>query len=401
MNDLPVLRAGDSVPSWRWTRSTLLSAALAMLACGGSPTEGSNGSPSPGGSGGAPPAGSGGGQGEHDAAASGGGQVGSGGDATGGGDSANDASDLPPNEASADAGPALPDADTWDVGPVSPDKCTLPAGLPLRGVELPQVPLTEDFAFDRNGNMVAVEYKGTALRAIPYQGNPMTLDPTAVQGRSMGMGYLPTGDLVILDLGGKSLIKITPAGVKSTLLTGLNVPYNLSIDRQGFVYVGEYMNGEIKRINGANGQFTVISTGQQVAFRGFTFSPDYRTLYVNDRNTQTVQQMSLAPNGEAGPIELLATVQMPGFGPAEMATDECGNVFVLATGGLVWRITPAGVATEVFAGKGLFSALRFGSGRGGWKPTALYLTRTDAQGTGGGGVEVELGVRGMPDPYLH
>ena len=66
--------------------------------------------------------------------------------------------------------------------------------------------------------------------------------------------------------------------------------------------------------------------------------------------------------------------------------------------GAVWMVTPGGVATEWVDLRGVADfvpAVSFGSGRGGWSATALYVMDFD-----GGVHEAEIGIAGRLDPHL-
>jgi hypothetical protein len=86
-----------------------------------------------------------------------------------------------------------------------------------------------------------------------------------------------------------------------------------------------------------------------------------------------------------------------------MSMDECGNLYVVEMGGVIWRITPEGAASHYyeFGGGGgpgfvFLPAVNFGSGIGGWKRDALYVMSFN-----GGVYEVETGgIRGRLEPHL-
>lgn len=84
----------------------------------------------------------------------------------------------------------------------------------------------------------------------------------------------------------------------------------------------------------------------------------------------------------------------------DLTTDECGNLFVVNAYHQLWRVTAAGQTTKVAELDATLGGPSFGSGRGGWKETALYVALPSSSLRREGVLEIALGFRGMPHPGL-
>jgi sugar lactone lactonase YvrE len=303
-----------------------------------------------------------------------------------------------------DAGPAV-DASLPDGGLPGAGACEVAAGLAQRTKTIAQVPAADhDFTFDRTGNLIGVQSRTNNLWSAPYGGSPTMLASAVVQRFARGIRFLPNGDLVIADEAAGAVVKIPPQGGPSTLAKGITTAWGIAVDRDERIYVTDRAatgGNYVRRVDGASGDTKVLATVPNGPLLGITFSPDYRTLYFT-RQVGAVVKMSISPDGKAGPIEALAEIPPAGLGGARLdaiTTDECGNLYVVQNAGIIWRITPAGDKAKILElpQLGLITGVRFGSGRGGWKETALYFMRENPRGFGV--MEVDIGVRGMKDPY--
>lgn len=84
--------------------------------------------------------------------------------------------------------------------------------------------------------------------------------------------------------------------------------------------------------------------------------------------------------------------------------DECGNLYVVASIGLIYRLSPDAEWEMVIdlntrgAGKNMdISSINFGSGIGGWKNDSIYIAPYKNDGF----YEVDMGVRGKWEPHLY
>jgi len=215
--------------------------------------------------------------------------------------------DVPADDAS-DAGPDLPDP--ADVPPEAeaaeaieavdaPDE-TEP---PFECFRVPSPPLTaevlygfetwEDFAFDDAGNVVGASPEGNLMR-ISKEGQKQVFFPSI--GDTAGVGFLPGGDLVVNIVSTGSLVRVSPDGGYSVVLSGLAYPNGLEVDLEGFVYVSENSGGRVRRIDPASGEYQVLATGLPSP-NGLSFDAPYTTLYVGSFGAGTVHVLRRAEGG--------------------------------------------------------------------------------------------------------
>lgn len=271
--------------------------------------------------------------------------------------------------------------------------CNLPAQLPITPNEL-KAPASEDFTFDREGNLVGI-YAGGLWHT--KAGGEQTLKvPGLVQGSARGMRFLKHGDLIVVDSTANTLLRVTPDGGANPVLAGLPTPNGVAIGRDGLVYVTHSEN-EVRRINPDTGAFDVI-VDFDTSFDGIVWGLDYETLYVSEELGR-IFRVELDAAGKASePVELVNITEQPGsMGILDgMTIDECGNLYAVQMQGIVWQITQQGKAQIIVEKPGGFMcALNFGSGIGGWKADALYV-----MDFGGNVSEIPLGFRGRPEPHL-
>ena len=300
--------------------------------------------------------------------------------------------DGPPRPAQTDGSrPASP----W----TRPPACdTLPA-LPGTYKVKPGPKGSEDFVFDRQGNLISVDYRSGNLFKTPFSGASVLFAPTRFQ-EAAGTRMLPNGDLVVAEAGTGSILRITPQGAKSSIATGFTYPNGVEIGLDGAIYVADQANQRVVRVDTALGTATtLVSGGLLQAPNGLSFSPDYRTLYVGDFGSGRLLAVDVGPDGTAAPARMVAG-KIGESALDGVAVDECGNVYVdefMAR--KVWRITPAGVVTlavDLSRDSNWIPNMQWGSGIGGWDPNILYVIDREKDVV----YEVTLGVRGKRVAHL-
>ncbi len=292
---------------------------------------------------------------------------------------------------------ALPDASP-DAAPMV--DCSSLTSLPVSHTAITGFSGSEDFAFDKEGNLVSTR-EGNMTRQKKSGGRTL-LSPNV--GETAGTRFLSNGDLVVAQVDRGELWKIASDGSTQTILSGLVYPNGVEVDRDGFVYVSELDAGRIRRINPDNGDATIIATGLE-APNGVSFSPDYKTLYVNSFGGGTVHKITVDGNGDWSAPELLGRVPkstgggglpsggFPGAGGGldALTVDECGNVYVTEYElGIIWRFSPEGVREKVVELPSFWIPnMHWGSGVGGWDENILYVMDREL----GRLFELDLGVR--------
>lgn len=289
-----------------------------------------------------------------------------------------------------DGGTAEPDAALPPDAMTPPSYCEQLPAKPTTATLLSHVPASEDFTFDREGNLVGVSLQTRALVRTPYTGSPQTLVP-GVSDFGRGVRYLTGGDLLIVDPSSSQLFRVTPAGSMTTVQSGMPDPNGLVIGLDGFAYV-THGQGEVRRIDPDTGEYTLLLDTPQ-SYDGIQFSLDYETLYVNEE----VGRVTAIPMNGGTPTTF-ADIPLNEILDG-MTLDECGNLYVVEMAGTIWRVLTDGTVEEYFTLQDEFvfiPAVNFGSGIGGWRRDALYIMNFD-----GGVYEVPTGgVRGRLEPHL-
>ncbi len=206
----------------------------------------------------------------------------------------------PPADAAPDARPAV--------------DCTGLAALPITATNITGFSGSEDFAFDAEGNLVS--NKDGSVTKQPKTGSGTLL--IGGFGDTAGTRYLSNGDLVIADVSNGTLKRIKPSGETSDILAGFAYPNGVEVDLDDFVYVAEHDAGQIRRVHPDTGEFTIIATGLTNP-NGLSFSPDYRTLYVNSFGGGTVHKVTVDDSGTWSAPVLLGDIFDGEGGPCEGA----------------------------------------------------------------------------------
>lgn len=148
---------------------------------------------------------------------------------------------------------------------------------------------------------------------------------TAAQFNNIqGIAVDSTGTVYVGDTGNNRIRKVTPAGVVSTLAGSIsgfvdgtgaaarfNMPYGVSVDGSGNVYVADLSNNRIRKVSSAGVVTTLAGSGA---------------------------------NGSANATGASASF----WGPSDVATDSLGNVYVAdSNNNLIRKITSAGVVTTL------------------------------------------------------
>lgn len=273
----------------------------------------------------------------------------------------------------------------------------LPA-IPVDATLLPTSTISEDFTFDGQGNMLGISPFTRALVATEYDGTATTILPDVSEfGR--GIRVLPDGDYLAVDPGGGAVWRITPEGSRTTVITADDEPNGLAMHPNGMAYLTSG-GGRVRRFDPDTGDVSLIAEGP--SFDGITFNLDYSRLFYNTEGGE-VFELPMDEDGlPTGEPSVFVTIPVD-FILDGMTMDECDNLYIVEMAGVVWRVSPDGLAEVAIempttmggpAGMTFIAAINFGSGIGGWDPQRMYV-----MDLGIGVYEAELGVRGKPLPY--
>jgi hypothetical protein len=266
--------------------------------------------------------------------------------------------------------------------------CASLAPLPLTATLIKGPPSSEDFTFDRDGYLVALEGARSLVR-LEAGGRPELVFPNIV-AHGRGLRVLAGGDVVIADDARSLLVRVDATGAARRLTTTIVSPNGVALGPRGRLYVTDFGGGGVYRVDPDSGEAVELAN-PGAGSNGVGFDRAYTSLYVGDHDTGVLSSFALGADGSLGPAEVRAR----GLGkPDGLATDECGNVYVASWDTRLYRVSAAGaveVATEL--GKKI-SAVAFGSGRHGWDERTLYVMNIEE----GGVFAFPLGVRRAPPP---
>jgi sugar lactone lactonase YvrE len=306
-----------------------------------------------------------------------------------------------PSDTDTDTDTAIPAPGTDTAAPTTttvPPTPTAPCDdLPARGVFVAAhdwLPTFEDLTFDADGYAWGVSLYEGGLYRVPY-GGPAELLRPGVSGYARGTRFLPDGRLASVDYPNNALLAIDVDTTAVTLLTaGLTSPNGLAIAEDGFLWLSQ-ADGNVRRIDPVTGDAPIVLTSP-VSNDGISFSPDYRTLYLNSDQTGDFLAVGVDATGAiTSPLAPFATLPGPSDG---MVVDACGNAYVTQfTPPSIVRVRPDGTVEPYIdlPDDQLIVAANFGTGVGGWTATHLFLSDWV-----GGLLEYDAGVSGKWEPHL-
>jgi len=164
---------------------------------------------------------------------------------------------------------------------ISPDgKITAFAGTGHKGIKDGKGPeasfyLPEGLAVDRQGNLYVADTYNNMIRKITPGGMVSTLAGRIAKGSADGKGKDALfahpdglavdrqGNIYVADVGNNKIRKITPDGTVTTMAgkrkpgadngplntATFNRPYGITVDKAGNVYVADYLNNVVRKIN--------------------------------------------------------------------------------------------------------------------------------------------------------
>lgn len=185
-------------------------------------------------------------------------------------------------------------AEPEDTGPYD---CSEPPAPPDVAVLVDTISSSEDFAFAADGGVVHANDRGDVVEEWA-DGTQLLVYPGF--GTSAGGRFLPDGSLVLADVEAGAVDRIGMDGSRSALATGLSYPNGLDVGLDGYVYVAEQTAGQVRRIDPATGESTIIATNLNNP-NGISFSPDQDTVYVGSFGGGVVYAVERDGDGWARP----------------------------------------------------------------------------------------------------
>ena len=242
-------------------------------------------------------------------------------------------------------------------------------------------PGVEGPAVDRDGNFFAVNFGSQQTIG------KVTLDGKAevyvtLPGKSVGNGlrFDADGFLYVADYTEHNVLKIDPKTRKVTVFAHqpkMHQPNDLAITATGVLYASDPnwkdSTGQLWRID-SDGSTHLLASGMGTA-NGIEVSPDGSTLYVNESNQKNVWAFRITETGDLADKRLLK--KFDDFGFDGMRCDVDGNLYITRHGkGTVAVVSPAGeLIREIDVLGSKPSNLCFG----GLDGRTVYVTEVDHQ----------------------
>ena len=203
-------------------------------------------------------------------------------------------------------------------------------------------------------------------------------------GNSNGLTYDRQGRLVICEHGNRRVTRIEPGGSIVILATHyegkrLNSPNDIVVRSDGSIFFTDPPYGvepDEKELP-SNGVYCIAPDGTMKLLvddfdrpNGLAFSPDEKTLYIDDTTRRQIRAFDVSPDGSLANGRLFAQMEsdMEG-GPDGMKLDVEGNIYCTGPGAL-WIYQPDGQLVGTIVGPQKPANLAFG----GAELKTLYLT---------------------------
>ena len=285
--------------------------------------------------------------------------------------------------------------DTGDTGDTNNPECDKPAELPISYETLTGYSNAEDFTFDADGRLIAI--RNGNLVGFTAANEFDIIAPGF--GEMAGTSILANGDYILANPMNGTVIRVTPEGGRTNILTGVAYPNGVTVSTDGYVYVSGHTYGDIYEVDPDTAESTIIATDIEGA-NGMAFSPDGQTLYTCSFYDGTVWAIDRDGKGGWEEPRLLGRFSGGWSGLDGLNVDECGYVYVTEyVAGIVWRIDPD---AEDFDPEKVASLpsywipnLHWGRGKGEFSKDILYVSDREQ----GRLFTLDLGVRSTPQAY--
>ena len=233
---------------------------------------------------------------------------------------------------------------------------------------------------------------------------------TYCRGQSNGLTLDRQGLLIAAEHGGRKVSRISPDGQRTTLAERyqgqrLNSPNDVVVRSDGSLYFTDPPYAVSAGLNRDAGWWQRMVPGKQLAVNGvyrlqsdgeltllvddfalpngLAFSPDEKTLYVDDSERRVIRAFDVLEDGSLANSRVLLDMASPDAGvPDGMKVDAVGNIFCTGPGG-IWVCRPSGE----FLGRVLLPELPANLAWGeDWNTllvtarTSVYRLRTRTQG---------------------
>lgn len=215
-------------------------------------------------------------------------------------------------------------------------------------------------AVDRSGNVYVADTFNSKIRKITFEGVVSTLAGTGVGGFADGAGsvanfFRPLGIIVdnngivyVSDTSNNKIRKIEVSGIVTTLAGSgtngasdgigiaatFNSPQCIAIDSNGIIYVGDYGNHKIRKINSAGVVTTFAGSADNYLYPLGVAIDSSGSIYIAEFPTLTIRKISssgvistIAGSGSKGCVDGLGTTASFSR-PTGIAVDNKGTIYI-------------------------------------------------------------------------
>lgn len=200
---------------------------------------------------------------------------------------------------------------------------------------------------DGAGNIYAVNYQsqGTIGKTTPDGKSEVFVTlPNGSIGN--GIRFDRQGTMYVADYMKHNVLRIDMATRKVAVHAhedGMSQPNDIAITADGVLYASDpnwgASTGQLWRVD-RDGKVTRVASGMGTT-NGIDISPDGKTLYVNESVQRNVWAFDITANGDLANKRLL--VKFPDYGFDGMRIDVLGNLYITRYGkGVVAKVSPTG-----------------------------------------------------------
>ena len=197
-------------------------------------------------------------------------------------------------------------------------------------------------AFDHSGNLFVADHAAETIFKFTPDGTRGVFVTGVRLSNGNGLAFDAADNLFVLSPSGEyhvggTILKFSPDGTRSTFATGVGLPYSLSIDSSGNLFVSDWDTGSIYKLT-PKGEKTTFATTEIAA---------------------KILACDQAGNLFAGvPLKHSIFKYEPGGARSDFATgittyalavDKAGNVYVGDTGNTIFKFTPTGAKSDFAA----------------------------------------------------
>ena len=202
-------------------------------------------------------------------------------------------------------------------------------------------------ACDASGNVFVVNFqKQGTIGRVSAEGTGEVFVRLTADSVGNGIRFDRQGTMYVADYVNHNVLRIDPDSRKITVLAHderMNQPNDLAIDAEGVLYASDpnwsEQTGQLWRID-RQGNTTRLNT-EMGTTNGIEVSPDGKTLYVNESVQRNVWAFRITDDGGIDQKRIVR--QFPDFGFDGMRCDVDGNLYITRHGkGTVVKISPQG-----------------------------------------------------------